>query len=82
MYARTHACAHTHTHTHTHKHTHTHARLLALSLSPAQSLDEVLCTSADLLRELDDINSLEDDVVGSHWVWSGEGGTPRQQLKH
>lgn len=40
---------------------------------PAQLLDEVLRTSADPLRELDDIDPLEDDVVGSHRVWPREG---------
>ena len=57
-------------HTHTHKHT------------PAQSLDEVLCTSADLLWKFDDINSLEDDVISPHWVWARERRTSGQQFKH
>ena len=39
---------------------------------PAQLLDQVLCTSADLLGELNDIDSFEDDVVCPHWVRARE----------
>ena len=50
--------------------------------TPAQSLYQVLCTSADLLGELDDVDSFEDDVICPHGIRTGERRATRQQLKH
>ena len=39
---------------------------------PTQPLDKVVCISANLFRELDDINAFQDDVVDFHWIRARE----------
>ena len=40
-----------------------------------QLLDECTCTADNLLGKLNDINTLENDVVSFHWVWTSERWT-------
>ena len=40
---------------------------------PAELLDELPCAAGDVPREVDGVDSLEDDVVSLHGVGAGEG---------
>jgi hypothetical protein len=59
--------------------------LVAQSLGrvvPAQFLDQCHRVPRDVPREVDGVDSLQDDVVRLHGVGSRERGCPCQQLEH
>ncbi len=51
---------------------HTFHYFMKIIAIPAKLLDKVLCRSADLFRELDCVDTTEDDVVGTHRVRARE----------